>query len=60
MATFGWDGKEAMNYMTITQGLLGAMGLLISIGFSTQFLSRLAPERFFIFFSLAMVLLSIY
>jgi hypothetical protein len=57
MATFGWSGAEAVTYSTISQALLGTMGLLISIGFSTKFLSRFAPERFYVLFSILMALL---
>ncbi|KAL3123439.1 hypothetical protein niasHT_004611 [Heterodera trifolii] len=56
MSAFDWSGEQAVIYTMLTQGVVGIMGLLISIGYALRIFTRF-KERKCILASLCLMLI---
>ncbi|KAL3120878.1 hypothetical protein niasHT_001120 [Heterodera trifolii] len=56
MAAFNWSGEQAVIYTMLTHGVVGIMGLLISIGYAMRIFTRF-KERKCILASLCLMLI---
>ncbi|KAL3082277.1 hypothetical protein niasHT_031450 [Heterodera trifolii] len=56
MAAFNWSGEQAVIYTMLTQGVVGIIGLLISIGYAMRIFTRF-KERKCILASLCLMLI---